>query len=78
MAFKAAIQGKALFHPSVTDERLQAMSEARIGSLDNPGVCLACGEDADGVEPDAEQYECEYCGARQVYGEESAAMKMFF
>lgn len=32
------------------------------------GFCLACGEEADGVEPDARRYECEACGAHKVFG----------
>ena len=33
------------------------------------GACLACGEiQYGGVEPDARQYECEFCGERKVYG----------
>ena len=32
------------------------------------GFCLACGEEADGVEPDARRYECESCGAAKVFG----------
>jgi hypothetical protein len=32
------------------------------------GVCLACGEEQTGVEPDARNYECESCGERQVCG----------
>ena len=32
------------------------------------GICLACGEQTDGVEPDAEGYECEICGRRTVMG----------
>ncbi len=35
---------------------------------DNLGICLACGEEQYGVEPDARKYECESCGARKVYG----------
>ena len=37
-------------------------------SLDNPGFCLACGAESEGCEADAEQYECESCGAAAVYG----------
>ena len=36
------------------------------------GVCLACGDRAYGVEPDARKYECECCGERAVYGLEEA------
>ncbi len=32
------------------------------------GFCLACGEDAYNVEPDACKYLCESCGERAVYG----------
>lgn len=38
--------------------------------LDNPGFCLACGEEADGCEPDARLYECDGCGERAVFGAE--------
>jgi hypothetical protein len=33
---------------------------------DNIGICLACGEEQYGVEPDARRYDCESCGARRV------------
>jgi hypothetical protein len=35
---------------------------------DNIGFCLECGEEAFGVEPDAEHYKCESCEALQVFG----------
>ena len=35
---------------------------------DNMGLCLACGELADGVEPDARNYTCESCDAKKVFG----------
>lgn len=41
---------------------------------DNPGFCLACGEEQDGCEPDARQYECETCGEHQVYGAEEVLL----
>lgn len=55
-------------HPSITAERVCEAVEREMSSLDNPGFCLACGEEADGCEPDARNYECEYCGARRVFG----------
>ena len=36
----------------------------------NAGFCMKCGEQADGVEPDARGYECESCGSPSVYGAE--------
>ena len=55
-------------HPSITGERVAEAVERELTSLDNPGFCLACGAEAEGCEPDAEQYECESCGAAAVYG----------
>ena len=37
---------------------------------DNIGFCTACGEEAYGVEPDAREYVCEFCGVRAVFGAE--------
>jgi hypothetical protein len=37
---------------------------------DNLGFCLACGAEANGVEPDARGYKCEICGKPKVYGAE--------
>lgn len=34
------------------------------------GYCIVCGEEAEGVEPDARRYECEFCGEGGVYGAE--------
>ena len=62
--------GTLTAHPSVTKERILEACERRTTSLDNPGFCLACGKEADGVEPDAECYECEVCGEALVYGAE--------
>lgn len=38
------------------------------------GICLACGDEQEGVEPDARKYECESCGAHKVYGAEELLM----
>ena len=45
-------------------DQLVALSE------EHGGACIACGEEAYGVEPDARGYECEECGAPKVYGAE--------
>jgi hypothetical protein len=42
---------------------------------DNSGWCVACGEEACGVEPDAAEYECESCGQRAVYGAEELLVR---
>jgi hypothetical protein len=48
-------------HPSVTPERVEAAVQREQTALDNPGFCIRCGADADGVEPDARKCECEIC-----------------
>lgn len=55
-------------HPSITPERVIAAVELQSTTLENPGICIACGEDADDCEPDAREYKCEACGERKVYG----------
>lgn len=55
-------------HPSITAERVCDAVERRMTSLDNPGFCVLCGEEAEGCEPDARKYPCDHCGARAVYG----------
>lgn len=61
-------------HKSVTHERILEAVTRSMFDHDCPGICLACGEDADGCEPDARNYECECCGERQVYGVEELLM----
>lgn len=46
-------------------------SDVRDGTM---GVCLGCGEEAYGVEPDARGYVCESCGEPKVYGLEEAVI----
>ena len=49
---------------AITIERVMEQCE----NDEYEGICLACGEDAQGVEPDAREYECESCGKEKVYG----------
>ena len=64
--------GKTLYVPMFdSPEEIQ-----RIMFEDNTqGFCIACGEDAYGVEPDARRYECESCGENKVYGLEEIVMR---
>lgn len=42
--------------------------EREMFGLDNPGFCVACGNEAGECEPDARKYQCEACGERAVLG----------
>lgn len=57
-------------HESVTIDRVMELAESEMFGTDNPGVCIACGTDADGCEPDARNYECDCCGEMEVFGAE--------
>jgi hypothetical protein len=48
------------------------MTEDEFRDLTNDynGLCVFCGEEAFGVEPDARHYECEGCSKKGVYGAE--------
>lgn len=56
------------WHKSITEDRLFDAVKREMTTLDNPGFCLACGNEQGGCEPDAREYECEACGEKQVYG----------
>jgi hypothetical protein len=70
------IIGDTKAHPSVTADRIVAAVEASRRTLDNPGICICCGADAEGVEPDAREYECEVCGEPGVYGAEELLLSI--
>lgn len=53
-------------HASITVDRLMEACE----SDEHMGFCIACGDEAYGVEPDARRYVCESCDAKAVYGAE--------
>jgi hypothetical protein len=61
-------------HASITSEMILDACERQMTSLDNPGFCIACGCEAEGVEPDARRYKCESCGEKAVYGAEELLM----
>ncbi len=56
-------------------ERIVEAVERASRSTDNPGFCTACGEDVEGVEPDAEDLTCEVCGEDAVCGAEQLLMR---
>jgi hypothetical protein len=77
MALKPkAVRKSITIHKSITAERVLAAVEAQFTSLDNPGFCTACGEDAEGCEPDARNYKCECCGERSVFGAEELLIRL--
>ena len=48
--------GNIPVHADVTSDRVLEAVERANSTLDNPGICIACGEEQDGCEPDAEKY----------------------
>jgi hypothetical protein len=67
---------RKLWHKSITDDVVMAACERRNMTLDNPGFCLICGNEAEGVEPDAQNYKCEACGAEEVFGSDELLMEI--
>ena len=65
-------------HKSITEDVVVGAAMRRMNSLDNPGFCLACGNEQDECEPDAARYECEACGERQVYGAEELVIRGYY
>jgi hypothetical protein len=63
-------------HQDITLDRVTEAVERASVTLDNPGFCVICGAEAEGVEPDARRYECESCGEPGVYGAEELLMQL--
>jgi hypothetical protein len=61
---------------NLTVDVITAAVERNMFGLDNPGFCLACGNEQDGCEPDARRYKCEACGSRQVYGAQELVLAL--
>jgi hypothetical protein len=62
-------EGVAMNLPrNLTRAMIEDAVRRRMTSLDNPGFCLSCGCEHDGIEPDARGYECEACGEPAVHG----------
>lgn len=57
-------------HPSITEDRVCSLVEQAMSTLSSPGLCIECGSDAEGVEPDARGYRCGACDGLGVYGAE--------
>lgn len=58
------------FHKSITNSRVHRLAKQSMFGLKSPGICVACGKEADQVEPDAEGYTCQHCDEPKVYGAE--------
>lgn len=61
---------KFKLHKSITQDRVVASVQLRMSSLENPGFCIICGEEAMSVDPDQRRGTCESCGLKGVYGDE--------
>lgn len=44
---------------------------------DNTGICVLCGAETGGVEPDARAYWCDDCGGNGVYGAEELITRLY-
>ena len=63
-------------NPSITVDRIMDALERQMTTLDDPGFCLACGNEQGGCEPDARHYKCEACGENQVWGAEELLLRI--
>ena len=61
-------------HESITQDRTADLIDRAESTLDQPGLCVACGAEAENVEPDAAKYICASCARPAVYGVELIAI----
>jgi hypothetical protein len=65
----------AKIHHSLTLNRVLAAVEESAFGLTDTGLCIKCGAELLHCEPDAEQYRCEECDSRSVYGAEQILLR---
>jgi len=61
---------------TLNPDRIAALAEESMFGMSSPGICITCGDECDGVEPDAREYTCESCGEATVYGAEELLMSI--
>lgn len=69
---------RALEAQILCEAQILEAAERQMITLDNPGFCLSCGQEADGCEPDARGYWCDACGEKEVYGAEELLLMLTF
>ena len=63
-------------HPSIDEERIMDVCIATAFGLSSSGLCVKCGSDQEGCEPDVRRYKCESCGERAVYGAQELLLEV--
>jgi len=62
--------GEVIESPLTKSRIIQACNE------DYVGLCIACGDEKDGCEPDARNYKCDSCERFTVFGAEELAIRV--
>ena len=57
-------------HASSTQDRIADLIDPAEATHESPGLCVACGADAEDAEPDAAKTICDCCSRLAVYGVE--------
>ena len=55
-------------HPTLSPERVESLAHEAFWQPDPPGVCIACGTEVRGIDPERERATCPSCGQRAVSG----------
>ena len=61
---------------TLNPDRIAALAEESMFGTGNTGICIECGYEQEGCEPDARKYTCEDCGEAAVYGAEELMMSI--
>lgn len=64
------VDGEVVDSPLTKDRIVSACSE------DYTGLCVNCGAEHSGIEPDARKYKCDDCGQYTVYGAEELMIRL--
>lgn len=62
-------------HKSIDLDMVMRACERHRMTLDDPGICIACGNEQTGCEPDGRKLVCEACGRHAVHGAEELLIR---
>jgi hypothetical protein len=63
-------------HKSITVDRVHDACMEQMFGLEDPGFCVACGGDVEGVKPETCKRKCEHCGRKAVFGAQELLLTM--
>jgi DNA-directed RNA polymerase subunit RPC12/RpoP len=67
---------RALEAGTLCQDRILELAQQQMFGTEDVGMCLECGHEQHGVEPDARDYACQQCGTKAIFGAQELMMTL--